>query len=317
MSILQEYEKIKRNIGKEKWDSIETYINNHHPELTLDRIIYNADNWIDFEKWFYSEMKLIGVNVLSTWKSDYDDFRALAEIKKGNNDLGKIIASYDENTIRNLTGNIKNSLSDTELKNAFAVLISSSFDYYSELPKISNCSKLLQSIYDDVCQSDATMCHITEEDWEEYYIDNYSIEDIKILEEEIKKYKLEEVVCLDEGEYKIIGYGDLETRFIDDRTINHEYVEEPYYDTVTDLKDLNDTGSFTVARVVKNDKCVELHYRDGKAFIEYGVKVDETTWENEIEYVDWFRPDMKENDISDKLWNLYDDYFGMEESYEM
>lgn len=219
MSILQEYEKIKKDIGKEKWESIDTYINNYHPELTLDKIIYNADNWMNFEKWFYKEIKLVGVNVLNTWKSDYDDYRAVAEIKKGFIDFGTIIASYDEDTIRNLTGNIKNPLSETELKNAFAVLIASQFDYYSKLPRISNCSKLLQSIYDDVCESDATMCHITEEDWEEFYIDDYSYEDIRTLENEINKYGLEEVISLNEGEYKIVGYGDLETRFIDDREL--------------------------------------------------------------------------------------------------
>ena len=226
MSILQEYEKIKRNIGKEKWDSIETYINNHHPELTLDRIIYNADNWIDFEKWFYSEMKLIGVNVLSTWKSDYDDFRALAEIKKGTNDLGTIIASYDENTIRNLTGNIKNPLSDTELKNAFAVLISSSFDYYSELPKISNCSKLLQEVYDDVCESDASMCHITSEDWNEFYKEDFTDKDVDNLKKEVKELGLQEVITFDDAEYKIIGWGDLETRFNDDRYLQEKVKSE-------------------------------------------------------------------------------------------
>lgn len=167
----------------------------------------------------YEKIKLTGVNVLSVWKSDYDDYRAFSEIEKGNIKLGNVIASYDEDTIRKLTGNIKNPLTDTELKNAFAILISSSFDNYSELPRISNCSKLLQSIYDDVCSSDSAMCHISEEDWEQFYIDEYSLNDIKILEEEIKKYGLEEVIGINEGEYKIIGYGDLETRFIDDRRL--------------------------------------------------------------------------------------------------
>lgn len=40
------------------------------------------------------------------WKTDYDDFRCLAELKKGQIELGNIIASYDENTIRNLTNNL-------------------------------------------------------------------------------------------------------------------------------------------------------------------------------------------------------------------
>ena len=77
----------------------------------------------------------------------------------------------------------------------------------------------MQSIYDDVCQSDSTMCHITEEEWNEYYIDDYSEKDIEVLEKEIKKYGLDEVIGIGDGEYKIVGYGDLETRFIDDRDL--------------------------------------------------------------------------------------------------
>ena len=219
MSIFQDFERAKRQIGEEKWNSIDTYINNHHPELLLDQIIYNPDNWLEFKKWYDKEIKNISVNVTGVWKTDYDDIRTFAEIGKGEIKLGNVIASYDEDTIRNITGNLKEPLGDREQKNAFAVLIASSFDRYANLPKISNCSKLLQSIYDDVCQSDSTMCHITEEEWNEYYIDDYSEKDIEVLEKEIKKYGLDEVIGIGDGEYKIVGYGDLETRFIDDRDL--------------------------------------------------------------------------------------------------
>ena len=37
---------------------------------------------------------------------------------------------------------------------------------------------------------------------------------------EIKKNNLEDVIEIDNGEYKIIGYSDLETKFIDDREIS-------------------------------------------------------------------------------------------------
>ncbi len=87
------------------------------------------------------------------------------------------------------------------------------------MPKISSCSKLLQEIYDTVCESDATMCHISDEDWNDFFVDKYSDDDIEILKEEIKKYKLEEVIGINDGGYKIVGYGDLETRFNDDRNL--------------------------------------------------------------------------------------------------
>ena len=46
-----------------------------------------------------------------------------------------------------------------------------------------------------------------------YFIDN----DLKKLMVEVEKYGLQEVITFNDGEYKILGYGDLETRFNDDR----------------------------------------------------------------------------------------------------
>ena len=105
MSILQEYEEIKKYVGIEKWNSIDTYIKHYKPNLRLDQIIYNSSNWIEFENWFNKEIKLVNVNVIDVWKTDYDDFRCLAELKKGQIELGNIIASYDETTISNLKKN--------------------------------------------------------------------------------------------------------------------------------------------------------------------------------------------------------------------
>lgn len=98
-------------------------------------------------------------------------------------------------------------------------LIYKDFDKYLELPKISKCSKLLQKIYDNVCESSATMCHITKDEWKDYYENLFNEIDIIKLKEEIKKYNLEDVITLNNYEYKVIGWGDLETRFNDDRNI--------------------------------------------------------------------------------------------------
>ena len=116
------------------------------------------------------------------------------------------------------------------VKRAFKNLIYYEFDKYLELPKISECSDLLQEIYDCVCESDSTMCHISNEDWEDYYIDKYSDNDLVVLQDEIKKYGLEEIVEIDTGEYKIVGYGDLETRFNDDRNINKSLKEDANFE---------------------------------------------------------------------------------------
>lgn len=216
MSIFQEYEEIKKMVGKEKWESIDEYINKVHPELRLDQIIYNSNNWIEFEKWFYKNLKGSTVNVCDVWKTDYGDYKALAEIGKNKELKGTIITSYDEQVIRNITDKEKGSLTVNELKNAFAVLICSDIEKYLKLPTISNVSKLLKEIYDCVVTSECSMCHIDYNEWEDFS-DDYNERDIEQLKKEIEKYNLEEVIEIDNGEYKIIGYGDLETRFLDDR----------------------------------------------------------------------------------------------------
>lgn len=216
MSIFQEYEEIKKMVGKEKWESIDKYINKVHPELRLDQIIYNSNNWIEFEKWFYKNLKGSTVNVCDVWQTDYGDYKALAEIGKNKELEGIIITSYDEQVIRNITDKEKGSLTVNELKNAFAVLICSDIEKYLKLPTISNVSKLLKEIYDCVVTSECSMCHIDYNEWEDFY-DDYNERDIEQLKKEIEKYNLKEVIEIDNGEYKIIGYGDLETRFLDDR----------------------------------------------------------------------------------------------------
>jgi hypothetical protein len=203
-------------VGKEKWESIDKYINKVHPELRLDQIIYNSNNWIEFEKWFYKNLKGSTVNVCDVWQTDYGDYKALAEIGKNKELEGTIITSYDEQVIRNITDIEKGSLTVNELKNAFAVLIWSDIEKYLKLPTISNVSKLLKEIYDCVVTSECSMCHIDYNEWEDFY-DDYNERDIEQLKKEIEKYNLKEVIEIDNGEYKIVGYGDLETRFLDDR----------------------------------------------------------------------------------------------------
>ena len=201
-------------LEKEKWDNIGKRIRRDYPKLESGR-----------KKRMLEKEKAADVNVLSVWKTDYDDYKCFAIIRNGLKKIGSIIASYDEAQIRILTGNIKNQLGKKELKNAFAVLILSDYDDYTKLPTISKCSKLLKYVYDCVCNSDSSMCYIDYEDWKELKEDlDYTDKDLEILNNEIKKYELDEVIEVDTGEYVIVGYGDLETRFIDDRNIS-DYIE--------------------------------------------------------------------------------------------
>lgn len=50
MSILQDYEKIRKSIGEEKYNNIEQYLK-EHIELFLSDIYYRESEWNKFEKW--------------------------------------------------------------------------------------------------------------------------------------------------------------------------------------------------------------------------------------------------------------------------
>ena len=50
MSILQEYEAIRKRIGEEKFQQIEKFLENH-PEYFLDDIYYRESVWKEFENW--------------------------------------------------------------------------------------------------------------------------------------------------------------------------------------------------------------------------------------------------------------------------
>ena len=255
MSILQEYEEIKNKIGNRKFNMIKEYINEKCPpkemkkyekELTkinetnfydwldkkkklmkkygvifLSDVIYKKQEWENFEKWYKEQNKDKNVEILNIWwLSDHDIMRCNAIIKINDEEVANIIASYYTTDYIYESEDDDNEITDT--KDALKNLILGNLDNYLKLPKVSECSKLLQSIYDDVCASDASMCHITEEDWKEFYSDDYTNEDFENLKSEIKKFGLEDVIGINDGEYKIIGYGNLETMFNDDRNLNKE-----------------------------------------------------------------------------------------------
>ena len=81
------------------------------------------------------------------------------------------------------------------------------------------------------------------------------------------------------------------------------------------MNKLNNDDFFTIARVTNDSNCVELHYNSGQATIEYGQRIKENEWEDFIEEIDWYNEDMTEEEISNKLFDLYDHYYG--EEYEI
>lgn len=51
MSILQEYESIRKEIGEDKYNAIEKYLNSHR-DILLSDIYYTREGWEAFEAWY-------------------------------------------------------------------------------------------------------------------------------------------------------------------------------------------------------------------------------------------------------------------------
>lgn len=183
-------------------------------QTTEDTKSYRIINEYDLEVVKEDIEKNISVKILNLWLSDYGDIRCNASISVNGKEKANFITSFE----RDYYPDWKNSQNDYKEE------IKDEWEKYLHLPKISKCSKLMQEIYDNVCESEATMCHITNDDWKELYADRFTNKDITKLKEEVKKYKLDDVITFDDAEYKIIGWGNLETSFNDDR--KHERNKE-------------------------------------------------------------------------------------------
>ena len=82
---------------------------------------------------------------------------------------------------------------------------------------------------------------------------------------------------------------------------------------INSSNELGEEHSYTVARVLNMCHCVELHYDDGNATIEYGTKLAPDYWESEIEEIEWFNKNMTDDEIIEKLDQLFKEYFGDKE----
>lgn len=72
MSILQEYEQIRKDLGEEKFHDIERYLE-FHPEKLLSDLYYNSDEWKAFEEWCENTVPVVQesapiVFVVQNWK---------------------------------------------------------------------------------------------------------------------------------------------------------------------------------------------------------------------------------------------------------
>ena len=239
MSLMQDYEEARDLIGHKKYDAISKYLDIVCPQEKCDRyfeavnknvnlpiekqiyeqrklekemgivflsdVLYKIEEWEKFDKWYNEDYLHRKVEIVNMWESSNEDVRANAILYQNNKMVANVVIDFPfgEN----------HSYSERQAKSVAYC----NFDKYVSLPKISKCSKLLQEIYDVVCQSDSSMCFIDEENWKDDYSERYTDKDILRLKEEVKKYGLDDVITFDYDDCKIIGYGNVETSFNDYR----------------------------------------------------------------------------------------------------
>lgn len=152
--------------------------------------------------------------LLNYW-NDQDDLYVNYTVENlETNEIANVIDYYNTSDI----GCDYNSASVEVIENALYRLIEKNKDLAFSMPKVSELSPLLKYVYDQVCESESNMCHIDYNEWEELKEDyDFLDEDINTLKKEIKKYNLDSLITVDDGEYKICGYGCLQTMFNDDR----------------------------------------------------------------------------------------------------
>ena len=119
-----------------------------------------------------------------------------------------------------------NALPD-EIDDAVYKLIKNHSGWEFNINKVSKLSPLLKDIYDCVCESEASMCHIDYDDWNELVKEiGYTENDFNNLKDEVERYNLKDFLVLDDGEYKICGYGGLQCCFNDDRATKWVFANE-------------------------------------------------------------------------------------------
>lgn len=78
---------------------------------------------------------------------------------------------------------------------------------------------------------------------------------------------------------------------------------------ITNINELEDNKSYTVARVMNKINAVELHYINGIPTVELGTRRNEDTWDNETVAADWFNKNLSNEDVIKKLEEIFNDEF--------
>lgn len=161
-------------------------------------------------------------NLLNYWNNQDDLYVNYVVEDLETNEKANVIDYYNTSDI----GCDYKTSSIEVIENALYRLIEKNNGSKFNMPKVSKLSPLLKYVYDHVCESESNMCHIDYTDWEELKEDyDFIDEDVNTLNNEIKKYNLDDLIIIDDGEYKICGYGCLQTMFNDDRDKGSDELE--------------------------------------------------------------------------------------------
>lgn len=96
-----------------------------------------------------------------------------------------------------------------------------------------------------------------------------------------------------------------------------ENIEDNIEEIITDISELDNINNFTVARVMENGKCVELHYDEGNATLEFDLKDEENVWNNQyVTDAEWFNLNLTNDEILEHLDKEFDNFF-MEKEEEL
>lgn len=89
------------------------------------------------------------------------------------------------------------------------------------------------------------------------------------------------------------------------------FENESYEEIMIPFKDIKEDNkySYTVARIIDNGNCVELHYNNHKATVEYSIRTSEDEWQGRVEDIDWFNINLNEDYVLTRLKYLFDEEF--------
>lgn len=185
----------------------------------------------------------------------------------------------------------------------------------------------LQNLYDDVIN------------YNEIYANDWTINDLFNMGKEdkywidrannfITKYNIPKDDYNEFGKYfekyielrnTLLNELGLDDRYLDQDKSVDDIPENGFYESeiITNSKDVREGYSYTIARVGNFGYCTELHYCDGEATVEYGYKINHNYWEKYVEDANWFNINMSENQITEKLWELFDNCFGIDNGNEL